>query len=240
MRWPDGFWCPACGGREHSMVTTRDLFQCTACRRQTSPIAGTIFASTKLPLRTWFRAVYHLTQTKQGIRRYDLAAMIPRLCWAGVRTAPMPYQLLNWLRFMRNQENLYATALRVTPSQANIWSSHHGAASGRRRPERPGAGPLPSLASPLPGPPCGAADASSPWAPSSRASPPASRRLARLPGAPAWVGCCRPVAHGSWKGSRARTRPKPAAWTGKRCATECTASTRTGLRACSTYLDATV
>jgi len=27
-------------------------------------------------------------------RRYDLAAMVPRLCWAGVRTAPMPYQLL--------------------------------------------------------------------------------------------------------------------------------------------------
>ena len=32
-RWPDGFWCPACGGREHSMVATRDLFQCTACHR---------------------------------------------------------------------------------------------------------------------------------------------------------------------------------------------------------------
>jgi hypothetical protein len=38
-------------------------------------------------------------------RRYDLAAMIPRLCWAGVRTTPMPYQLLNWLRLMRNQES---------------------------------------------------------------------------------------------------------------------------------------
>ncbi len=35
LRWPDGFCCPACGGREHSMVTTCDLFQCTACRRQT-------------------------------------------------------------------------------------------------------------------------------------------------------------------------------------------------------------
>ena len=66
-RWPDGFRCPACGGREHSMVATRDLFQCTACRRQTSPIAGTIFASTKLPLRPWFRAMDHLTQSKQGI-----------------------------------------------------------------------------------------------------------------------------------------------------------------------------
>ena len=54
------------------MVTTRDLFQCTACRRQTSPIAGTIFASTKLPLRTWFRAMYHLTQTKQGISSIEL------------------------------------------------------------------------------------------------------------------------------------------------------------------------
>ena len=54
------------------MVKTRDLFQCTACRRQTSPIAGTIFASTKLPLRTWFRAMYHLTQSKQGISSVEL------------------------------------------------------------------------------------------------------------------------------------------------------------------------
>jgi hypothetical protein len=27
-------------------------------------------------------------------RRYDLAAMMPRLVWAGVRTTPMPYRLL--------------------------------------------------------------------------------------------------------------------------------------------------
>ena len=54
------------------MVATRDLFQYTACRRQTSPIAGTIFASTKLPLRTWFRAMYHLTQSKQGISSIEL------------------------------------------------------------------------------------------------------------------------------------------------------------------------
>ena len=27
-------------------------------------------------------------------RRYDLAAMIPRLTWASVRTQPMPYRLL--------------------------------------------------------------------------------------------------------------------------------------------------
>jgi ribosomal protein L37AE/L43A len=44
-RWPNGFSCPPCGGRSHSQVATRGLFQCTKCRRQTSPIAGTIFGS---------------------------------------------------------------------------------------------------------------------------------------------------------------------------------------------------
>jgi transposase-like protein len=71
-RWPRGFECPACGATQHCVVTTRDLYQCTKCRRQTSPIAGTIFASTHLPLRLWFRAIYHLTQTKQGISSIEL------------------------------------------------------------------------------------------------------------------------------------------------------------------------
>ena len=71
-RWPDGFTCPGCGGARHSIVKTRGLFQCSNCRRQTSPIAGTIFASTKVSLRLWFRAMYHLTQSKQGISSIEL------------------------------------------------------------------------------------------------------------------------------------------------------------------------
>jgi transposase-like protein len=72
LRWPDGFECPACGGRAYSEVKTRGLFQCSACRRQTSLIAGTIFASTHVPLRLWFRAMYHVTQSKQGISSIEL------------------------------------------------------------------------------------------------------------------------------------------------------------------------
>src|SRR6476620_829938 len=71
-RWPNGFECPACGGRTYSEVTTRRLFQCSACRLQTSLTAGTIFASTHLPLRLWFRAIYHLTLSKQGISSVEL------------------------------------------------------------------------------------------------------------------------------------------------------------------------
>ena len=36
-RWPEGFVCPKCGGLEHCVTSKRRLFQCNACRRQTSP-----------------------------------------------------------------------------------------------------------------------------------------------------------------------------------------------------------
>ena len=76
-RWSKGFECPRCGGTKHchlkpSRSHPRGLFQCAACKRQTSPISGTIFAATKLPLTTWFSAMYHMTQTKQGISSIEL------------------------------------------------------------------------------------------------------------------------------------------------------------------------
>jgi len=71
-RWPSGFVCPVCGGKHHSVIKSRALYQCTACRRQTSLIAGTIFGATKVPLCTWFRAMYHLTQSKGGISSIEL------------------------------------------------------------------------------------------------------------------------------------------------------------------------
>jgi transposase-like protein len=71
-RWPDGFVCPRCGGVDHCIVGPRRLYQCNACRRQTSVTAGTLFNSTKAPLTTWFRAMYLITQTKQGISSIEL------------------------------------------------------------------------------------------------------------------------------------------------------------------------
>ena len=74
-RWPDGFVCPECGTRGHCIVKrgARRLFQCNACRKQTSIKAGTIFASSKLSLRLWFKAIYLVTQSKKGISSIELA-----------------------------------------------------------------------------------------------------------------------------------------------------------------------
>ena len=68
-RWPDGFHCPQCGGTPHSVLKSgsRKTFQCSHCRHQTSLIAGTLFQGTRLPLTTWFLALYLISQAKTGL-----------------------------------------------------------------------------------------------------------------------------------------------------------------------------
>lgn len=72
-RWPSGFVCPYCGhAGECVRLRTRALLQCRHCHHQTSLTAGTIFEATKLPLRTWFLAMFFLTQQKNGISALEL------------------------------------------------------------------------------------------------------------------------------------------------------------------------
>jgi transposase-like protein len=68
-----GLCCPACGDCKHSVVEPRALYRCSACRTQTSLTAGTICHYTKLPLKTWFRTIFHMTQTKGGISSLEPA-----------------------------------------------------------------------------------------------------------------------------------------------------------------------
>ncbi|MEY4763480.1 MAG: hypothetical protein RI907_153, partial [Pseudomonadota bacterium] len=68
-RWPDGFRCLRCNAAEHWVVGhgARKLFECQACRYQTSLTVGSLFEHTKLPLRTWFLAIYLLSQAKTAL-----------------------------------------------------------------------------------------------------------------------------------------------------------------------------
>jgi transposase-like protein len=72
MRWREGLTCPACGHRGFCQLKTRKLFQCNRCKRQVRLTAGTVFQDTKLPLVTWFAAIYHLTQSKGGVSSIEL------------------------------------------------------------------------------------------------------------------------------------------------------------------------
>ncbi|MFG1691101.1 transposase [Gemmatimonadota bacterium] len=66
LRWPKGFECPACGAAG-GWKTSRGLFRCPSCARQTSLTAGTLFEGTRKPLRLWFQAIWYFTNQKHGI-----------------------------------------------------------------------------------------------------------------------------------------------------------------------------
>jgi len=65
LRWPEGFVCPKCGGRD-AWVNCRGLFECR-CGRQTSVTAGTVFHRTRTPLRLWFEVMFLMVASKPGV-----------------------------------------------------------------------------------------------------------------------------------------------------------------------------
>jgi transposase-like protein len=72
MRWGEGLSCARCGGTRFCQLKSRPLFQCNRCKKQVRLTAGTVFQDSKLPLTTWFAAIYHLTQSKGGISSVEL------------------------------------------------------------------------------------------------------------------------------------------------------------------------
>ena len=71
-RWPDGFRCDSCGHGDAYTLRTRLVYECVACRKQHSLLAGTIFEQTKTGLTRWFLAVHLVTSSKGGIAAAEL------------------------------------------------------------------------------------------------------------------------------------------------------------------------
>jgi transposase-like protein len=71
-RWPEGFVCPRCGHEASSWISTRRLEQCRRCRYQCSVTAGTVFHRTRIPLLTWFWAIFFVGRHKKGISALQL------------------------------------------------------------------------------------------------------------------------------------------------------------------------
>jgi ribosomal protein L37AE/L43A/transposase-like protein len=66
MKWPDGYRCPRCGGNRAYHIEERGLYQCTACKYQSSLTAGTVMHKTRTPLVKWFWAIYLISTDKRG------------------------------------------------------------------------------------------------------------------------------------------------------------------------------
>jgi hypothetical protein len=130
-RWPQGFVCPewGCAGG-YSEVKTRGLLQCKHCRHQTSLTAGTILASTKLPLTTWFLAMYLLTQQKNAIS----ALALKRQLGVSYNTAWRVKHKLMQTMLERDAERQLTGVIEI--DDADGGGECHGQAPGRGSPNK--------------------------------------------------------------------------------------------------------
>lgn len=125
-RWPDGFQCK-CGNQSHYVVRqgSRHLYQCNACRHQTSLTAGTVMDSTKLPLSTWFLAIYLIGQAKNGIAALELK----RLLGVSYPTAWLLHHKI--MSTMTQCDDVYVLEGKVLIDDAYLGGEHPGGKRGR-------------------------------------------------------------------------------------------------------------
>jgi transposase-like protein len=76
LRWPEGFVCPHCGGRDYSYVSTRRLWKCKSCRKQSSVKVGTIFSDSALGLDKWLPAIWLAANSETAISSHELARVL--------------------------------------------------------------------------------------------------------------------------------------------------------------------
>ena len=73
IRWQDGAYCPHCGHDKIYEFAKKPLFKCAQCHVNFSIRVGTIFEDSKLPLQTWFAAIWLITNHPKGIASTTLA-----------------------------------------------------------------------------------------------------------------------------------------------------------------------
>lgn len=87
----------SCGGT-YKKVSKRKQYQCSKCRFQIAPTAGTIFHKSDTPLTTWFYALFVLSNAKSGISAKELERQI------GV-TYKCAYRMLKQIREALTQDS---------------------------------------------------------------------------------------------------------------------------------------
>jgi hypothetical protein len=127
VRWPNGFCCPRCGQAAHYVLRdgVRKVFQCNACRHQASLIAGTVFQGTKLPLTTWFLAIYLISQAKTGLS----ALALKRQLGVSYPTAWLIHHKL--MQVMADREDRYLLEGKVQVDDAYLGGERAGGKVGR-------------------------------------------------------------------------------------------------------------
>lgn len=129
LRWPSGFICPACEGTK-AWRLRKGLWQCQGCRQQTSVTAGTVLDTSHLPLRLWFRAMWHMTSQKNGISALGLQRVL------GLGSYKTAWAMLHKLRRAMVRPGRDRLSGRVEVDEALWGATEPGMRGGRETEEK--------------------------------------------------------------------------------------------------------
>lgn len=76
IRFKDGAYCPHCAHGEVYSFKDGKRYRCAKCKKDFTIKTKTVFGESKLPLKTWFVAIYLLTTGNKGISSIQLAKQI--------------------------------------------------------------------------------------------------------------------------------------------------------------------
>lgn len=79
VRWPDGPVCPHCGAVDRATVVRGrrpGLYRCASCTRQFTVTIGTAMEGTRLPLSTWYLAMYLMLSSSKGVSAKKLGEQL--------------------------------------------------------------------------------------------------------------------------------------------------------------------
>lgn len=66
-RYGRDYTCPKCSKSGFYRVSTRKCYVCSWCGYQLHPVSGTIFHKSPTPLRSWFYAIFLMSQSRNGV-----------------------------------------------------------------------------------------------------------------------------------------------------------------------------
>lgn len=119
LRWPDGFVCPHCEA-ESATVSAQGVYRRLGCRRRVSVTAGTIFHKTRVPLTTWFEAIWLFTSSKAGVSAATLYRVLP------INSYQTAWTMLGKLRAVLSQNSLEPLTGRVEVDETFIGGVRSG------------------------------------------------------------------------------------------------------------------
>lgn len=119
LRWPDGFTCPHCQSKAAG-VNGVGVYRCRGCRRRVTVTSGTIFDKTRVPLSTWFEAIWLFTSSKAGVSAMTLHRVLP------INSYQTAWTMLAKLRSALSQTDLEPLTGRVEVDETFIGGVKSG------------------------------------------------------------------------------------------------------------------